>query len=175
MSKSATYWIESDPRGTLSTHASFQITGDALVPGRLSEIIGIEPTTAHAKDESYSAGARTDTVLGRTGVWLISTRAHFSNALDDHLAFLIARLFRNIHSALEVAAFIERWHLKAEIHLFWHGQAAASWPEPTANLLRLSNFLSAPLIRDMNREHADAGDQAADWPEDGRLPAVGAA
>lgn len=152
MSNSPTQWIESDPQDTLSTHASFRVTGDALAPDRLSEILNIYPTTAYAKGGDAS----------RTGLWLIATRSPFSTTLDDHLAFLIARLFRNIHANLELVAFVERWELKAELHLCWHGRTESRWPEPTAKLIRLSQFLSAPLVTDFDREG-------------GQIPVIGAA
>lgn len=174
VTKSATSWIESDPRGTLSTRASFQVTGDALVPAMLTDILKVNPTTAYAKGEVYFAGQRTGNVAGHTGLWLISTRPEFSTTLDDHLKFLAAYTFRNVPNIVEFLAFVERRELKAEFHLFWHGRASALWPEPTPQLVKLSEFLSAPLIKDFDREDVDAGEPAM-WARTHRIPVVGVA
>lgn len=152
VTKSATSWIESDPSETLSTHASFRVTGDALAPALLTELLEARPTLAYAKGEHYSAGRRTGMVAGRTGVWLISTRSEFSTNLDEHLRYLIAYTFRNVGHILEFVSFVERRKLQAEIHLFWHGKPNGVWPEPTERLLRLSSFVSATIVKDFDRD-----------------------
>ncbi len=155
VTKSVTSWIESDPSGTLSTHASFRVTGDALAPALLTELLEVRPTLAYGKGEYYNAGRRTGMVPGRTGVWLISTKPEFSTNLDEHLRFLIAYTFRNVGHILEFVSFVERRKLRAEIHLFWHGKANGAWPQPTERLLHLSSILSTTIGKDLDRDETD--------------------
>lgn len=149
---SVTSWIESDPRDTLSAHASFRVTGDALVPAIITDMLGVAPTTAYAKGGSYFAGPRTGNVIGRTGVWLYSTRDDGSATLDDHLDRLVRTIFLDVPHMLKFATSVERRKLKAEFLLFWHGRAGAPLPRPTALLEKLSADVSAPIVMDFDRE-----------------------
>src|SRR5690349_14642193 len=92
MSKSATSTTRSKA-GTLSAFAGLRFLGDSLEPRRLSQLLGVEPTTAYRKGEVYKR-SRGHEVIGRTGLWLLSSRGHVnSDELKDHLAYLKAVVF----------------------------------------------------------------------------------
>src|SRR5215472_4992974 len=78
---------------TVETFASLRFMGDRLEPGRVSEILSAVPTTAYRKGEVYKRAAGRE-ALGRTGLWLLSSRGRVASSdLGDHLRYLLRVLF----------------------------------------------------------------------------------
>src|SRR5436309_2144461 len=92
MSRSATSTTKSKA-GTLEAFAGLRFLGDRLEPRRITELLGVEPTTAYHKGEVYKRSRGHD-VVGRTGLWLVSSEGHVkSNELNDHLTYLRTLVF----------------------------------------------------------------------------------
>ncbi len=116
--------------GTLSTFASLSFFGDNLEPSRVSQLLGVEPTTAYRKGEVYKR-SRGHAVVGRTGLWLLSSRDHVqSRELDDHLAYLKAIIFPSERNDLvkPLQTLTREKGLGADVSCFWYGERGASAP-----------------------------------------------
>jgi Domain of unknown function (DUF4279) len=130
------------------TFATFRITGDTLVPAQITKFVGFAPTQAYAKGEHYSAGKRSANLLGKTGLWYLSTdKLVVSDRLQDHLDFLLQALLvppyaqsstQAIVRLSELRRLIERNSLRAVITCFWHGPARAKPPAAIARRLAIA-------------------------------------
>lgn len=75
--------------------ATLRFTGDRLDPDRITAILGVQPTKAYRRGESYLAGPRAGYATGRTGVWVLATDSVVDSAeLDRHLEHLVDLIFR---------------------------------------------------------------------------------
>src|SRR5688572_22646606 len=129
MSRSATSTTKSKA-GTLNAFAGLRFLGDSLDPRRISELLGVEPTTAYRKGEVYRR-SRGHEVFGRTGLWRLSSRDHVkSGELNDHLAYLKAVIFPpggdDLVTPLKLLMREER--LTADVSCFWYGEHGAEPP-----------------------------------------------
>ena len=129
MSGSAIFSTKSEP-GTLRTFASLRFTGDRLEPSRVTAILGVAPTTAYRKGEIYKEG-RGQQARGRTGVWVLSSDGHVTDAdLDRHLKYLLAVLsadnsekrMTQLHELMREA------QLRADVTCFWYGKPGSPAP-----------------------------------------------
>jgi Domain of unknown function (DUF4279) len=78
---------------TIRTFATFRVSGDKLDPDELTTLFRITPTLAYAKGERYVAGPQAGTLVGRTGVWYLSTDTVIcSPKLSDHIYAVFAVL-----------------------------------------------------------------------------------
>jgi hypothetical protein len=114
----------------LSTFASLSFAGDKLNPAGISKLLGVEPTTAYRKGEVYKR-SRGHEVVGRTGLWLLSSRGHVkSGELNDHLAYLKAVIFPNTGNDLvtPIRALMRDEGLEADVSCFWYGEHGATAP-----------------------------------------------
>jgi hypothetical protein len=76
---------------TLSTFATLNFSGDMLEPERVTEILGVEPTSGYRKGEVYRRSRGRET-HGRTGLWHFSTmRCVSSTVFATSLAFSALR------------------------------------------------------------------------------------
>lgn len=129
MSRSATSTTKSEA-GTLSTFASLSFAGDKLNPASISKLLGVEPTTAYRKGEVYKR-TRGHEVVGRTGLWLLSSRGHVdSGELSDHLAYLKAVIFPDAGNDLvtPIQTLMRKAGVEADVSCFWYGEHGASPP-----------------------------------------------
>ena len=95
------------PENTLKTFITFRVMGDSLNPDEITQILKVVPSVAYRKGEPYSAGARTGTLSGKTGVWMISTERKPDRGIDskdfaDHLNAILA-----VFALDQLAALIE--------------------------------------------------------------------
>src|SRR5579863_5490987 len=121
MSKSATSTTKSKA-GTLNAFAGLRFLGDSLEPRRVSALLGAEPTTAYRKGETYKR-SRGHEVIGRTGLWLLSSRDHVkSGELNDHLAYLKAVVFPPAGDDLvtPLQMLMREEGLMADVSCFWY-------------------------------------------------------
>ena len=73
-----------------SEHAfvTFRIAGDALIPDELTDLLGIRPSRAYAKGQSYT-GTGGRPLKGRTGVWFLSSDGKVeSDRLSEHINWI---------------------------------------------------------------------------------------
>ncbi len=122
---------KSDPR--IKAFATLRFAGDALDPEEISRALGTNPTRAYRKGEGFSPGPRTPRVVGRTGVWFLSTdKLVSSQDLHDHLRYLVRVLMPEPHHEERLACIrelMQRKHLEAHVTCFWYGSEGE--PEPT--------------------------------------------
>jgi hypothetical protein len=79
--------------GTIRTFATFRVVGDKLDPSEITNLLHVNPTLAYARGERYRAGDQAGTLVGKTGVWYLSTDGVInSSKLSDHIFPLFAVL-----------------------------------------------------------------------------------
>lgn len=117
--------------GTLSAFAGLNFAGDKLDPGRVTKLLGIEPTIAYRKGEVYLR-SRGREARGRTGLWRLSTdKVVEGNELNKHLAYLLILLFPGGSMKLvePLRVLMGELDLEADIDCFWYGEHGATPPE----------------------------------------------
>jgi hypothetical protein len=74
--------------------ATLRFVGDDLDPDEISRVLEERPTKAHRKGERFAPGPRSPEVIGKTGIWYLSTRRRLGSPnLSDHLEKIIAIIF----------------------------------------------------------------------------------
>lgn len=141
---------------TRKTYATFLITGDRLEPEKVTHVLRIVPTVAYAKGESYPAGNRTGMLIGRTGVWLLSTRDIVaSDNLRDHLMYIVGLFVpgrQNVMPLTHVRALIAKKGLRAELTAFWHGARGAKKPPIPVSVTEIMKLLPADVAADFGTD-----------------------
>jgi hypothetical protein len=130
-------------QGTRRIYASLRVRGDSLDPEQVTRTLRVFPTIAYAKGMKYQAGERTGELVGRTGVWLLSTKDIVaSDNLTIHLLFLMGVLLptpKDTSPFIHVRALLARhkdW--RADISCFWHGRLGEKRPSVPR---QISDFL----------------------------------
>ena len=116
---------------TLTTNAGINFAGDRLEPGRITALLGVQPTVAYRKGEVFNR-VRGHAVCGRTGLWRLTTRRQLDSAeLDEHLASLLEVLFPGGSTKFvePLRALIREYDLEADVDCFWYGEHGATPPE----------------------------------------------
>src|SRR6266849_2635603 len=116
--------------GTLDVFVSLRFAGDRLQPGRITQLLRVEPTVAYRKGDVYKR-SRGHEVVGRTGLWLLSSEGHVSsNELHDHFAYLRAVIFPTAGPDLvmPLQKVMREDGLTADISCFWYGEHGATPP-----------------------------------------------
>jgi hypothetical protein len=154
--------MKPNPEDTIRAYATFRVTGDALVPELITDALCTFPTTSYRKGEKYVPGKHSGPVLGRTGVWFLSTdKIVAGKNLMDHIAFLFGMLapempispaivlpqigpvvFSRLPDARvkELSRLLKERELTSVATLFWHGKPGArapSVPKPFVSMLRV--------------------------------------
>lgn len=126
------------------THATFRITGDALRPDRVTELLGISPSFARAKGDVYGPPARP--IRSRTGIWALESEAAInSTELEDHLAYLIAKL---APAASEPLTRLIAEGSKVDVLCFWMSATGQGGPVLSPRILARVAELGAELSFD---------------------------
>lgn len=140
---SATSMTRSD-EGAIEAFATLRFVGDALDPDEISHAVKQQPTRAYRKGEKYQPGARSPELVGKTGLWYISTKRTVSSKnLADHLDALVRLIspFADEDRRLkELREIMERRNLTAHVTFFWRGIPGADKPS-------LSSVTIAPIHR----------------------------
>jgi hypothetical protein len=114
-----------------SAYATFRIAGDDIEPATIQAVLGVKPTVAYRKGESYRPGPKQPLVKGRTGVFLISTRGMHFDRLDSHLWHLVLTLFPQwsgstellIKRVYEIKKLIkDQKAARTVVSCFWYGE-----------------------------------------------------
>lgn len=153
MSQSATSTTKSKA-GTLSTFASLSFAGDNLNPAGISKLLGVEPTTAYRKGEVYKR-SRGHEVIGRTGLWLLSSRGHIkSDELSDHLAYLKAVIFPSAGNELvaPIRTLMREAGLEADVSCFWYGEHGATAPPIPEEIRAAFSRIGATIETDFDTD-----------------------
>ena len=135
---------KSDP--TKKAFATLRFTGDALDPDEISSALGTSPTRAYRKGQIFSPGPRTPRVVGRTGIWYLSTDKLVSSGdLGEHLRYLVEVLAPDSPREKRLARIrelMQRDHLEAHVTCFWFGEEGE--PEPTIPPEMAATFARLP-------------------------------
>jgi hypothetical protein len=159
-----------EERARIKTFAGFRVSGDALVPAKVTKLLGYWPSISYKKGEKYSAGHRTGTLIGRTGVWYLSTEKIISSEkLVDHLMFVVFVLGLIPSSASEdmlrfrvrkigpLHQLIRAEALRASLICFWHGPTSMKPPKLPTELVELFKLLEIEI--DLDFENDEGSDE----------------
>jgi Domain of unknown function (DUF4279) len=161
------------PDATLKAFATFRVAGDDLAPDELTELLGVQPTLAYRKGESYSTGR--SIVCAPTGVWMFNTdRVLRAGELFDHIKLLLFVLgllkspnedtsssrpsvaTGGIIKLLKLKDLLQQRGLTATMTFFWHGGARAQLPEIFPELVEVLGLLSITVETDFDCDEASA-------------------
>lgn len=152
----ATSTMSSDKSRNATTFATFRVVGDTLVPDEVTRILKIVPSLAYAKGERYYAGPRTPNLIGRTGVWYLSTQGIVaSDKLSDHLGFIVRLLQNGGASTAPINALrqlLRRHDLRANVSCFWSGLAGARRPSIPRSVAATLKSLPAKIETDFESD-----------------------
>jgi hypothetical protein len=147
--------MRSENPDTRKTYVTFRVVGDSLDPDQITRTLRIVPTIAYAKGEKYAAGKRTGELIGRTGVWCLSTDGVVaSDNLKHHLAYLLGILIPGRQDAaplLHLQRLLSRDKtLRADLRCFWHGHARAKRPSVPKIVAEVMKLLPATIETDFD-------------------------
>jgi hypothetical protein len=158
--------MRSEQSDTRKTYATFRVLGDGLDPDQITKILRVVPTIAYAKGEAYSAGKRTGELIGRMGVWSLSTDGLVaSDNLHHHLGYLLgifipgrqdASPLLNLHTLLA-----RNKGLRADLRCFWHGRAGAKKPSVPKIVTEVMKLLPAMVETDFDVDSDGSARQRA--------------
>ena len=138
--------------GTAATFATLRVSGDRLDPDAVTNILGLPATTAYRKGERYFAGPRSGYLLGRTGVWYLSTKGLLSDPDPmKHLSYL-ADLLRGEAKLAALQQLIRHDGLEVDASLFWHGAKGACEPKIPREIREAFAALPARLEQDFDKD-----------------------
>jgi len=152
----------------VKTFATFRIAGDTLNPLEVTQLLRVQPTHAHRKDEKYSTGR--SEIVGKTGVWLFSTdQISLSDNLYEHigLIFTVLGLIRSragigeaseeeranaIAHILRLERLLKQNSLTATMTFFWHGPHNVPYPKVPEAFIGLFQLIPIALEMDFDRD-----------------------
>jgi hypothetical protein len=115
----------------------------------------VRPERGHRKGEIFCAGSRSGNLVGRTGIWWLSTRKLVnSSSLDDHLRHLVELVCPTDHPGRlrQLRQEIEREGAQAHVTCFWHGPHGARAPIVSAEFRAAFANLSAEIETDFDTD-----------------------
>jgi len=145
--------MKSEGRDTRKTYVTFRVAGDSLTPDAITKSLRLVPTLQYAKGQTYFAGPRTGELLGKSGVWLLTTdKLVASYDLREHLAYLLGILIPDRQDAtplFQLHALLSKhkdWH--TDLLCFWHGRIGAKKPSIPRYVSGVMKFLPATIETD---------------------------
>jgi hypothetical protein len=84
-------------------HVSFGFFGDSLVPQRVTDLLGLSPTHAHARGDPHPIRSNPD-LRWRSGAWMLDSQQSPDAPLDQHLRDLLDRLEPKAEAIRELVA-----------------------------------------------------------------------
>ena len=145
--------MKSENPDTRKTYVTFRVVGDSLVPDAITKALRVVPTTQYTKGQTYFAGPRTGELLGKSGVWSLTTdKLVASRNLRDHLAYLLGVLIPDRQDAnplFQLHALLAKhkgW--RADLSCFWHGHVGAKKPSIPKFVGEVMKFLPAAIETD---------------------------
>jgi hypothetical protein len=155
--------MRSEDSDTRKTYVTFRVVGDILDPDQITRTLRVVPTVAYAKGEKYPAGKRTGELIGRTGVWCLSTDGVVaSDNLRYHLAYFLGILIPGRQDAvplLHLQGLLSRNKtLRADLLCFWHGRAGAKRPSVPKIVSQVMKSLPATIETDFDVDSGSSND-----------------
>lgn len=125
------------------TYATFRLLGDLLNPSDITSRLGITPSKAFAKGETWDkTGIRQCT----TGIWKLSSKDELMTTnLERHLVFLLNRLEP---VTLEIIKIADELSLETDFFCYWLSATGHGGPEFSPGVLRRISNLNASLNLD---------------------------
>ncbi len=172
--------MRTEDRGRAKAFATFRVAGDDLVPDQVTKVLGFYPTLSYRKGSSYKAGPNSKAVVGKTGVWFLSTQhVVASDSLLDHLIYIFfvlglvpsmlpkhkpmafdgatASTFPfQVKKVSDLHQHMKQRDLKATVTCFWHGPAGAKAPAVTTPM-QILQALAIDFQSDFDVEDAPEG------------------
>jgi hypothetical protein len=140
----------------VTAFATFRVSGDELAPGEITKILKILPTKAYAKGEHYAGGPRSPDLVGRTGMWLFSTKGVVaSDTVTDHLTFLARLLLPGsgeVGPLPRLQQIVRRRSLAVSLSCFWHGPVGARKPSVPRSITELLKLIPAEIETDFDTD-----------------------
>lgn len=174
--------MRTEDRGGAKAFATFRVSGDDLAPEQITRILGFHPTLSYRKGDSYKAGRQSGAVVGKTGVWFLSTKHVVASAkLSDHIMyiFFVLGLVPSVvpkhkpmtFDGVTVSSFplqvkvvsdlhqhMRQRALRAAVTCFWHGSARAKAPT-VAVPMQILQALAIDFQSDFDVDDASEGDE----------------
>jgi uncharacterized protein DUF4279 len=145
--------MKSEGADTRKACVTFRVVGDSLAPEAITKVLRVVPTIQYAKGQTYFAGPSSGDLIGKTGVWSLTTdKIVASDSLRDHLAYLLGMLIpekRDANPLFQLHALLARhkdW--RADLSCFWHGRFGAKRPSIPKFVAEAMKFLPAAIETD---------------------------
>jgi len=126
------------------THATFRIMRDELDPSEVTRALGVAPSFARRKGDTYGHPDRP--VRSRTGIWALESEGTVkSRELEDHLRFLAA------HISPDARSYIKRLRLdgyRIDVLCYWMSGTGHGGPVLSPEVLCILCDLGAELSFD---------------------------
>jgi Domain of unknown function (DUF4279) len=134
--------------------ATFRIAGDNLVPDQVTKLLGLQPTLAYAKGQSYKRSPKRPELIGRTGIWYYSTDTFKSSHLADHLKLLLSQIaLDHPERRNQLKRLLERNSLRAVMTFFWAGPAGAKPPSIPNQVVETLKSIPVDIERDFDTDY----------------------
>jgi len=158
--------MRSEGSATRKTYVTFRVVGDTLTPEAITKALGVMPTIQYAKGQTYFAGPRTGELVGKSGVWSLTTdQLVASNNLREHLAYLLGVLIPDRQDANPLfelhALLVKHKDWRADLLCFWHGRTGAKKPSVPKLVGEMMKFLPATMETDFATDSAAAEQRRA--------------
>ena len=142
-----------------TAYATLRFMGDDLDPHIVTRTLGHEPTLSYRKGEIYRRDRRGRELVGRSGLWLLSTKTGVSSCrLQDHINVLASVLAAKEDLPALVSEMVRNHGYEADASCFWYGPAGAAEPEVPASFRdiigRIGGEIWVDFHRDDDAEHA---------------------
>lgn len=142
--------IDNPNPNCLETHSTFRIISDRLLPDEVTRSLGLTPTIAHAKNDTFVS--RAGLLRRPTGVWAIRSEDEVnSTSLEEHLLFVLGTL-----EPARVKIEFYRNHPDYEVNLlcYWMSKTGHGGPILSSNLLERA----ARICNSLDFDFYDASD-----------------
>jgi hypothetical protein len=131
-------------------HASFTISGDAVVPDFWTSYFGVVPDTAITKgDPMRDPTGKQRALTRRTGVWGVRSKAAVdSDRLEPHLRYLIERLKLPRSDLREL---VERSGARMRFFCYWDNESGNRVPDVPDDVREMMESLGGEVQIDEYR------------------------
>ena len=138
--------------------------GDELDPDIITSALALQPSLSYRKGETYWAGRRRQReIVGRTGLWLLSTESRLeSGRLEDHLELLASLLKERAERLGGLRQIVREGGYEASAICFWAGPAQAAQPSVPGWFRELVGRIGGEIEVDFYQDDAAEEQTAAE-------------
>jgi hypothetical protein len=136
------------------TNATFRLMGNLIKPDEFTVHLGIQPSFAHAKGDTFES--RAGLLKHRTGMWALESEDKLeTTSLENHLIFLLDILEPASSTIVEL---ILKLSLSADFHCYWVSETSQGGPIISSKTLRRIANLHADLDFEIHFFGVDANE-----------------